>query len=279
MNNSENEWCRVFAKLFFAMKDTLRVSLVQCSLQWEDKTANLSRIEALISGLEGRTDLVILPEMFSTGFSMQAAALAEPMDGPTMNWLALQAGRLGAVVTGSFIAAEKGRFHNRLVWMSPGGNFSTYDKRHCFSPAGEQDHYTPGERHLIAEVKGWKVMPLICYDLRFPVWSRNVQGYDLLVYVANWPEKRSLAWNSLIQARAIENQVYTIGVNRVGTDGNGISHSGDSAVVNYLGEVMHRSSGGEDVFTLDLSFTEQQAFRRAWPFLADRDSFELSLKK
>ena len=256
------------------MKDILRVTCVQCRLHWEDKTVNLRHIGDQISDLEGQADLVVLPEMFSTGFSMRAAELAEPMDGHTMNWMAEQARCINAVLTGSFIAADGGRFFNRLVWMHPDGRYQTYDKRHCFSPAGEQEHYTPGEAHLVAEVQGWKVLPLICYDLRFPVWSRNVQGYDLLLYVANWPEKRKHAWSSLLAARAIENQAYTAGVNRVGTDGNGIEHSGDSAVINYLGQVLYRSFVKEEVFTVELSYAPQQAFRQVWPFLNDRDTFQ-----
>ncbi len=256
------------------MTDHLRVSTVQCALSWEDKSANLRHIGQLLSGLEGHTDLVVLPEMFSTGFSMQAARLAEPMEGPTVQWMAAQAARLNAVVTGSFIAEAGGRYFNRLVWMHPGGKYETYDKRHCFSPAGEQEHYTPGSQRLLAEVKGWKVLPLICYDLRFPVWSRNVEGYHLLLYVANWPERRRHAWNSLLAARAIENQCYTIGVNRIGPDGNGIAHSGDSAVLDFMGHNLYHAAAREEVFTVELSLNKLQAFRTQWPFLADRDAFE-----
>ncbi len=255
------------------LSNSLRIAAVQCPLAWEDKTTNLARISQWLHSLLQPVDLIVLPEMFSTGFSMRAAELAEPMHGSTIQWMACQAAELNTVITGSFIAEHSGRYYNRLVWMPPDGRFQTYDKRHCFSPASEQEYYTPGREVLIAELKGWKIMPLICYDLRFPVWSRNVHGYDLLLYVANWPERRRHAWGSLLTARAIENQSYTLGVNRIGTDGRGVNHSGDSMLLDFAGRILYHAACREEVFVVVLDYEAQQAFRRQWPFLEDRDKF------
>jgi len=252
----------------------LRVTLVQSRLHWEDKSANLRQFDEKLAPLADQTDLVILPEMFTTGFSMNAAALAEPMDGKTMQWLQKQAGALDAVVTGSFIAEEQGAFYNRMVWMRPDGTYETYDKRHLFTFADENQHYTPGKHRLIVDLHGWKVLPLVCYDLRFPVWSRNVEDYDLLIYVANFPELRRFAWTSLLTARAVENLAYTIGINRVGTDGNDISYSGDSTLLDFSGQPLYQVSQVEDIFTTTISYEAQQKFRQRFAFLNDRDSFE-----
>jgi len=253
--------------------ENLRVSLLQAELAWEDKTANLRRFDEKIEALTATTDLILLPEMFTTGFSMNAPALAESMDGPTMQWLAGQAAKSRAVVAGSFIALEKGRYYNRFVWMRPDGSWAVYDKRHLFAYAGEDRTYSPGEKRLMVELKGWKICPLICYDLRFPVWSRNTENYDLLLYVANFPERRRQAWTALLTARAIENQAYTIGVNRVGKDGQDIAYSGDSCVVDYEGNTLYHLAEVEDVHTLELSADAQQAFREKFPFLKDQDVF------
>ena len=231
-----------------------------------------------LSGLAGRTDLVILPEMFTTGFSMAAPTLAEGMDGAAMQWLREKAAELGAVVTGSFIAKENGHFFNRLVWMQPDGNFSFYDKRHLFTLAGEQHTYTPGDKMLTINLKSWKICPLICYDLRFPVWSRNTEGYDLLIYVANWPEARSHHWKQLLIARAIENQAYVAGVNRSGTDGNGFNYSGDTSVIDFSGKTLYQVTGREEVSTLELSRGQLSDYRKKLPFLADRDEFEIFIR-
>lgn len=253
--------------------ENLRVSLLQAELAWEDKAANLLRFGEKIDVLTAATDLILLPEMFTTGFSMNAPALAESMDGPTMQWLADQAAKSRAVVAGSFIALEKGRYYNRFVWMRPDGRWAAYDKRHLFAYAGEDQIYSPGEKRLMVELKGWKICPLICYDLRFPVWSRNTESYDLLLYVANFPERRRQAWMALLTARAIENQAYTIGVNRVGKDGQDIAYSGDSSVVDYEGNVLYRLAEVEGVHTIELSADAQQAFREKFPFLKDQDGF------
>lgn len=253
--------------------ENLRVTLVQTLLHWEDKAANLKQLEEKLSPLTGRTDLVILPEMFTTGFSMHPAQLAESMNDATMQWLTHQANALNAVVTGSFIATENGNYYNRLVWMRPDGSYETYDKHHLFTYAEEHLHYTAGTARLVVELKGWKILPLICYDLRFPVWSRNVEKYDLLFYVANFPERRHHAWKSLLVARAIENQVYTIGVNRVGNDGHDIYHSGDSCLINYAGEVVHQVRHLENIFTTTLSYQALLDYRNRFAFLQDQDAF------
>lgn len=255
--------------------ENLRVSLLQAELIWEDKAANLQRFSEKIAALPPGTDLILLPEMFTTGFSMNAPALAETMDGLTLQWLAGQAAGSGAVVAGSFIALENERYYNRFVWMRPDGSFEVYDKRHLFAYAGEDNTYTAGEKKLIVSLKGWKICPLICYDLRFPVWSRNMEDYDLLLYVANFPERRRHAWKSLLIARAIENQVYTIGVNRVGKDGQDIAYSGDSCVVDYEGNLLYHLADVEGAPTIELSATAQQAFREKFPFLKDRDVFDV----
>lgn len=255
--------------------EVVRLTLVQCSLAWEDKAANLEQITTMIAPCKGQTDIIVLPEMFTTGFSMRPEALAETMEGPTLQWMAQQAVELDTALTGSFIVFESGHYYNRLVWMFPDGRYQTYDKRHCFRPAGEQEHYTPGSGHLLVHWKGWKILPLICYDLRFPVWSRNTQFYDLLLYVANWPERRAYPWNTLLRARAIENQVYTAGVNRIGLDGSGTDHSGDSAVLDFMGLPLQTAARQNAVFTVALSWSSQQEFRKAWPFWMDRDAFTL----
>lgn len=255
--------------------DNLRVSLVQTHLVWEDPVANRDHFSTLLSPLAGRTDLVILPEMFSTGFSMRPEALAEPPEGPTPQWMMDQAKKLDAVITGSLIIQAHGRYYNRLIWMPPDGAFRHYDKRHLFTLAGEDRHYTPGKAHLLVTWKGWRILPLICYDLRFPVWSRNVFDYDLLLYVANWPERRVQAWSTLLAARAIENQAYTIGVNRIGHDGNDVYHSGDTGLYDFQGYPVYRCAHQEDVFTAALDKTAQRDFRQKLAFLPDRDTFQI----
>ncbi len=258
------------------MKENLRITTIQSKIHWENPGANLSMFAEKMNGLADNTDIVILPEMFTTGFSMNATALAEPMDGPTMRWLENTANHLGALVTGSFIAVEKGQYYNRLVWMQPGGTFKTYDKRHLFTLAGEHETYTAGTEKLIAEWLGWKICPLICYDLRFPVWSRNTSGYDLLIFMANWPDIRSYHWRQLLLARAIENQSYVVGVNRTGEDDNGHFYAGDTSVIDYSGRLIYRISGAEDVFTATLSMSAQKAYRDSLQFLPDRDDFHIA---
>lgn len=256
--------------------ENIRITQLQADLIWEDKAANLRQFDSKISAIGTTTDLIVLPEMFTTGFSMNAASLAEGMDGAALDHLKKWAGETKAVVTGSFIADEHGNFYNRLIWMQPDGEYFIYDKRHLFTLADEHLTYTAGKEKLIVELKGWKVCPLICYDLRFPVWSRNVEQYDLLIYVANFPAKRAAAWKNLLTARAIENQAYTIGVNRVGTDGKGHYYSGDSSLVDFEGRLLYRVSHIEDSFTTELSYSDQQTFRQRFAFLDDRDEFSIN---
>jgi omega-amidase len=258
---------------------TLTLSLIQTRLYWEDKAANLRMLEEKINGIKEKTEIIVLPEMFSTGFSMQPEQLAEEMDGETVAWMKRVAAEKRAILTGSLIIKEAGHYYNRLVWMLPNGQYGCYDKRHRFAYAGEDQHYTAGNRRLIAQVKGWKINLQICYDLRFPVWARQSgdDPYDILIYVANWPERRNHAWKTLLTARAIENQCYVIGVNRVGEDANGISYSGDSMVVDPLGEVLYHKAQDEEVFTITLNQEHLSGIRNKIPFLKDADKFHIEL--
>lgn len=258
----------------------LTISLIQSNLVWEDKAANLGHFEDCIRALPPMTQVVVLPEMFSTGFSMEPARLAEPMDGPTLSWMKDTARSCRKILTGSFIATEEGRYYNRLVWMLPNGQYYHYDKRHLFGYAGEDRAYTAGEKRLIVQVNGWKLCLQVCYDLRFPVWARQKPGddsgwYDILLYVANWPQRRSHPWKTLLQARAIENQCYVIGLNRVGEDGNGIYHSGDSAVIDPVGTTLWQQADSPAIYTHTFRKADLQVVRSQFPFLGDADPFML----
>ncbi len=258
------------------MSQSLTFSLVQSDIIWEDKAANLSQYSKLIQGIQGKKEIVLLPEMFSTGFSMNPAHLAEDMNGPTVQWMKEIATQHRIILAGSFIAAEGDHFFNRFVWMQPDGQHYHYDKRHLFGFAEEDKHYNAGDKKLIVQVKGWKICPLVCYDLRFPVWARNAGAeYDVLLYVANWPQRRSLAWKTLLQARAIENQAYCIGVNRVGKDGKEIEYSGDSAVFGPLGEALLPPVNDAGVHTITLEKAPLEEARQHFPFLKDADRFAL----
>jgi omega-amidase len=280
---------------------TLSITTIQSDLRWENKAVNLQRFEEIIQNIKEPTEVVVLPEMFSTGFSMKPRGLAEKMDGPTLAWMKTVAARKRIILTGSIIIEEGEHYFNRLIWMLPNGNYGYYDKRHRFAYAGENEQYTAGYKRLIASVKGWKILLLVCYDLRFPVWSRQGPGvgrsgqgeavaegagavdtgaeegleYDLVIYVANWPERRNLAWKTLLQARAIENQSYVVGVNRVGMDGNNIYHSGDSMVVDPLGEVLYQVSNKETVCTHILQKDRLEEVRSRFPFWRDADRFSI----
>ena len=273
----------------------LTITTIQTNLVWENKVANLQALEEKINGLEEKTEIIVLPEMFSTGFSMQPQLLAETMDGETVQWMKEVAAKNKVILTGSIIIEEEGNFYNRLIWMLPNGQFGVYDKRHLFSFAEEDKHYTAGNKRLIASAKGWKINLQICYDLRYPVWARNrilqtdssteesasseipandiAPEYDILIYVANWPERRNHAWKTLLCARAIENQCYVIGVNRVGRDGNNINHSGNSLVIDPLGEVLYHMAHDEDIFTITLEKEHLQDLRNKFPFWRDGDYF------
>ncbi|MFT4758911.1 MAG: omega-amidase [Paraglaciecola sp.] len=258
------------------MASNLRVTTVQSTIYWEDIDKNLSHFSKQLKGLKNKTDLVILPEMFTTGFSMNPAPLAESMTGKTMKWFAKQAKKINAVVTGSFIAQEDGKYYNRLVWMFPNKTYKIYDKRHLFTLAKEDKNYEAGTKKLIVKWNGWKICPLICYDLRFPVWARNVENYDLLIYTANWPVPRSDAWKTLLAARAIENQCYVVGVNRVGKDGSDLQYSGDSSVIDFSGKVLHQATDITNVTTVEVSKKGKNAFRKKLNFLEDKDLFIIS---
>lgn len=255
---------------------TLSITGIQTKLYWEDKKANLQMFEEKILSISKPTEVVVLPEMFSTGFSMRPEKLAETMEGETLRWMKRMASAKAIVLTGSVIIEENNQYFNRLVWMLPNGDVGYYDKRHLFAYADEDQHYSAGSKRLIASVNGWKINLLVCYDLRFPVWSRQDQArYDVLIYVANWPERRIRAWKTLLQARAIENQCYVVGVNRVGEDGNGIHYSGESMVVDASGETLYQNKDEEDIFTVALDSSDLETIRRKFPFWKDADKFNI----
>jgi omega-amidase len=254
----------------------LNISIIQPDIVWENKDLNLKQYEAYIANIKEAREVIVLPEMFSTGFSMAPEKFAEPMDGASVSWMAQMATKYRCILAGSLMIEEDGAYYNRLLWVQPDGQIFHYDKRHLFAYADENKHYSPGNKRLIVQVKGFRICLQVCYDLRFPVWARNNgDEYDVLLYVANWPERRSLAWKTLLQARAIENISYVVGVNRVGTDDNNISYSGDSRLISPLGEIIW-DAGSEALcssFTLDkLKVTETRA---QFPFLNDADKFLL----
>ena len=256
----------------------LKVTIIQSELHWENIDANLAMFEEKIWQINEKTDLIVLPEMFSTGFTMNVASLAEPMNSKTFRWMKQMAEQTGAVITGTFIAKEKDRYYNRLIWMMPNGEYKYYDKRHLFRMAKENETFSGGTDKVIVELKGWRILPLICYDLRFPVFSRQGKNlsYDCLIYVANWPARRNLAWNTLIKARAIENLSYVVAVNRVGEDGNKLSYSGDSSLIQPDGETIFTDKGGETIVTVLLKADFIQEFRKNFPAFLDADEFEIS---
>lgn len=253
----------------------MKVALIQTHLFWENPAENRKNLQEKINAVSAETDLIVLPEMFSTGFTMNPKDAAESADSESLAWMKKVASEKNAAVVGSIAITENGKFYNRLYFVFPSGETKTYDKRHLFSLAGEDEIYTAGKEKLILEYNGWKLCPLICYDLRFPVFARNTEDYDLLLYVANWPDKRSQAWNSLLKARAIENMSYVVGVNRVGEDHDGFAHSGYSQVVDFLGEFTLEPQIGEGVFEISLDKKAMDEARKKYDFLSDRDQFEL----
>jgi len=258
----------------------ITISILQADLVWENVQANLQNFESKIQSLPAKKQLVFLPEMFTTGFSMQPAAIAEAMDGGTVAWMRKMARSHKIILIGSVIIQEDNQFFNRLIWMQPDGQFFTYDKRHLFSYAGEHEHFTAGTKRLLCSVNGWICNLQICYDLRFPLWARQAQKkesaeYDILCYLANWPATRIAAWRTLLQARAIENQCFVIGVNRVGKDGNNYLYPGHSMLIHPSGEIIYEKADVEDSFTITLQKDALNAFRKQLPFLADRDNFLL----
>src|SRR6201995_4698624 len=263
----------------------LRISLIQTALYWEDKKANLEMLERKIDGIPDKPEVIVLPEMFSTGFSMNKESLAESMNDHTIDWLRKISAKKGAISTGSMMAQEdvKGetKFYNRLIWMLPNGEFAFYDKRHLFAYGKEDQHFSAGNKRLIASVNGWKINLQICYDLRFPVWLRQSQKensaiapeYDLLIVAANWPQTRSLAWRTLLQARAIENQCYVVGVNRTGQDGKGMEYGGEPMVLGPLGDHIKLMGAAEEIFSHTLDREKLESLRIQLPFWRDADRF------
>ncbi len=253
----------------------LRVTLVQADLAWENIERNLQQFDRQLNEIE-TTDLIVLPEMFTTGFSMNPKAVAEPMDGQAVNWLLETARRHDADIVGSVAIAEDGRYFNRLIWARPDGTLIHYDKRHLFTYAGEHEHYTPGQAQQLIELKGWSIAPFICFDLRFPVWSRNRGQYDAAIYIASWPARRASHWKTLLPARAIENQSYVIGVNRIGIDGSDLSYDGDSMVIDPLGETCFHANVNATVHQQRLSRQLLDETRTKLPFLRECERFELT---
>jgi len=256
---------------------SFRLSIAQQPLAWHDAPANRAHFAAVLAPLAGATDLVILPEMFTTGFTMQPQQFAEPADGETRAWLLEQAKALDAAVGGSVAVNDDGRYYNRFMLALPGGPTYWYDKRHLFRMAGEHRQYDGGDHALIIEWRGVRLCPLVCYDLRFPVWSRRRPelDYDLLIYSANWPAARRLAWTTLLRARAIENQSYVAGVNRVGDDGNGIAHLGDSVVLDFTGQLLVELNDQPQVVTVPLDLEAARGWRDKFPAHLDADAFTL----
>lgn len=250
----------------------LTLTLIQTPLVWEDIDANLERFDAKVDALDAPTDLIILPEMFSTGFSMAPERLAESMDGKAAIWMCNKAAQKKTVITGSLIIKENDRYYNRLIWAEPDGRTTTYDKKHLFRYAGEEKVYSPGQQLVTVDLKGWKVRPFICYDLRFPIWTRNInQAYDLAIFVANWPARRAAHWRSLLLARAIENQTYVAAVNRVGEDGNGHRYNGFSALIDPMGQRLFEQENIACCPTLSISHDAMTRYRAKFPAWMDAD--------
>lgn len=253
--------------------ENLKITVIQPDIIWGNPQANLEKYSTWIESIE-KTDLIILPEMFTTGFSMEPEKLKESMSGISISWMKDMAAKKNAVMLGSLIIEDDNKIVNRALWVFPDGEIRKYDKRHLFTMGEENLHYQPGREKLIVEYKGWKFCPLICYDLRFPVWARNTEDYDVLIYVANWPSARHYVWKNLLVSRAIENQSYCFGVNRIGTDGNGLKYLGDSVLISPKGKGTFM--GGKEQFeTFELSYSELHLFRQKFPLLNDRDTFDL----
>ena len=254
----------------------LKIAMLQADLVWQNAAENLKNFSEKINEIKEQVDLIILPEMFTTGFSMQPQKIGDTMHGETVEWMRKIASEKDSAIAGSVIIYENNNFYNRFLFVHPSGEINFYDKRHLFTLAGEDKVYVAGKEKIIVEYKGWKICPLICYDLRFPVWARNVEEYDLLIYVANWPKIRIAAWDTLLKARSIENMCYGIGVNRVGVDANNYEYNGHSAAYDCLGEqVAETKENNEEtvVFTLDKNHISK--IRNKLGFLNDRDDFEI----
>jgi len=257
---------------------SFKVSIIQSDLVWENIYQNLINFSKKFDSLEDDVDLVVLPEMFTTGFTNNSSDVAELMNGKTVNWMLQSAQKLNVAIAGSIIINENNHFYNRLIWAFPNGTYSFYDKRHLFRMGDEQDHFSAGTTRTIIEYKGFRFLPLICYDLRFPVWSRNCNDYDALLYVANWPQTRASVWKQLLPARAIENQCYAIAANRVGVDGMNLTYSGDSMVVDFKGNtIAQANSNAEQILSINLDLEALQNFKEKFPAYLDADKFNISL--
>lgn len=256
------------------VKETLKITIIQSDIFWESPETNLEKYEQLLENLCD-TDVIIFPEMFTTGFSMAPGKLKTKMDGESVLWMKKLAVGKNSAVIGSLIIEENDKIYNRAIWCYPNGNIETYDKRHLYTMGQEHLHYSAGRKKNIISFKGWKFCPLICYDLRFPVWSRNAEDYDVLIYMANWPSPRHHVWKNLLIARAIENQAYCFGINRTGVDGTGLSYLGDSGFIspkgrgNFVGDK-------ELIHTFEISYSELHDFRSKFPLLNDRDTFTVN---
>ena len=259
------------------MQNELKIALIQSDLTWESPTKNRQNFTKKIEDISEAIDIIMLPEMFTTGFTMNAKFVAETMGGNTVLWMKEMALKANAAIVGSVVISEKNNFYNRLLFVEPSGHVTFYDKRHTFTLVGEDKVYSSGKEKVIVHYKGWKIRPLICYDLRFPVWSRNTEDYDVLLYVANWPEPRVSAWDALLKARAIENMCYCVGVNRVGIDGVNSKYSGHSGVYDVLGNLMTGfEPNEEDVQVVNLEKRHIEAYRNKLKFLDDRDTFNIN---
>ncbi|MEA3316740.1 MAG: amidohydrolase [Bacteroidota bacterium] len=258
------------------INEELNITLIQTELFWEDAQKNRDDIGKKISSIPNNTDIIILPEMFTTGFSMNVSKLAEKFKGETFDWLQKSAKEKDSLIIGSLIVEENKNFYNRLIAMFPNGNYEYYDKRHLFRMGNEHTNYSGGNDRLILNYKGWRIYPLICYDLRFPVWSRNTDNYDILIYIANWPKSRSFVWKHLLIARALENQSYVAGVNRIGTDGQNLNYSGDSMLINAKGEIINALEANKNTeSTFTIKYSELKKFREKFPVALDADNFKI----
>lgn len=259
-------------------KDSLTLALIQSKILWEDRDGNLEAFNEKIGRISGSVDLIILPETFNTGFTQNVEKVAEEVSGPTMQWMHSTASQTFSIITGSLIIKEEKNYYNRLIWMRPDGTFDYYDKRHLFQMEGEESNLTAGNTRKIIEEEDWAICPLICYDLRFPVWCRNDLGYDVLLFVANWPKARRQVWRSLLIARAIENQCYVIAVNRLGADANNIEYSGDSMVVDPKGKMMNYAIDNQEcIVRATIDMLELKSFRQKFPVLDEIDDFTLNI--
>jgi len=257
------------------VKDQLKIALVQFDIVWESVAENCWKIEQLVCDYKSEMDILVLPEAFNTGFSMKPEKVSETIDGDTIEWMKHLASRKNLVVCGTLFIYDQGKYYNRMYWIEPDGKIVTYNKRHLFSMGGENKFFTPGNSQTIIEYKGWKIFPQICYDLRFPVWSRNTQSYDLLINMANWPSLRSDAWKTLVKARAIENQCYVVAVNRIGIDGMGLEYSGDSTVIDPKGIKIFKADNREIIETVTIEYSHLLTFRRKFNTLKDGDKFTI----